>query len=118
MYRNLALRTAMNEFVPTDIAPRTFVTHPCQIRTTDYAEKASTTRSVNSVNRGDASVDGACRRRPCHGRVYAMGARVGGGGVTRLERSGLPPVSDPKRGPFISKRAVCEIESHSIRPHG
>ena len=35
VYKDAALRTAINEFDPHDLSPKTMVTHPCVIRPTE-----------------------------------------------------------------------------------
>ena len=35
VYKDAALRTAINEFDPSDTSPKTMVTHPCVIRPTN-----------------------------------------------------------------------------------
>ena len=39
VYRDAALRTAINEFDPSDTSPKTMVTHPCVIRPTNKVQR-------------------------------------------------------------------------------
>ena len=41
VYQDAALRSAINEFDPSDLSPKTMVTHPCVIRPTDKVQRST-----------------------------------------------------------------------------
>eukprot|EP01046_Picozoa_sp_COSAG06_P016651 COSAG06_NODE_1108_length_10655_cov_33.558450_6_plen_105_part_00 len=49
VYQDAALRSAINEFDPSDLSPKTMVTHPCVIRPTDKVQRSTAHHSATNT---------------------------------------------------------------------